>query len=314
MTTRLQKRYEEVIAPALMEKFGYKNKMQLPKLEIIVLNMGVGEASEDRKALEGAVKDMAAIAGQKPNGEFRILDVSKAPHLLVAGTTGSGKSVFLYSLLVSWLTKFSPEEMQLLIVDPKKTDFVFFEELEPYLYEGKVIYDAEEAVEALKHINEFDVEERTNLLHNAKCRDIISYNQSHPENKMKRFIIVIDEYSNLVRTTERLKMRNEFEDMIMSLAERVRNIGINLVIATQHPKANIVTSTLKANIPYRISFRLPSNTDSMTILEMAGAEDLLGKGDMWLVTDGGSPERLQGLFISEKELEEFVESVKKRIS
>lgn len=269
---------------------------------------------DNLQLLENTKGDLDAIAGQKPNGEFRILDVSKAPHLLVAGTTGSGKSVFLYSLLVSWLTKFSPDEMQLLIVDPKKTDFVFFEELVPYLYEGKVIYDAEEAVEALKHINEFDVEERTNLLHNAKCRDIISYNQSHPENKMKRFIIMIDEYSNLVRTTERLKMRNEFEDMIMSLAERVRNIGINLVIATQHPKANIVTSTLKANIPYRISFRLPSNTDSMTILEMAGAEDLLGKGDMWLVTDGGSPERLQGLFISEKELEEFVESVKKRIS
>ena len=255
-----------------------------------------------------------AITGQKPNGEFRILDVSNAPHLLVAGTTGSGKSVFLYSLLVSWLTKFSPDELQLLIVDPKKTDFVFFEELVPYLYEGKVVYDAEEAVEALKRINEYDVDERTNLLHNAKCRDIVSYNQSHPDNKMKRFIIVIDEYSNLVRTTERLKMRNEFEDMIMSLAERVRNIGINLVIATQHPKANIVTSTLKANIPYRISFRLPSNTDSMTILDMAGAEDLLGKGDMWLVTDGGTPERLQGLFISEEELVQFVKEIKDRIS
>ena len=107
-------------------------------------------------------------------------------------------------------------------------------------------------------------------------------------------------------------MRNEFESMMMSLAERVRNIGINLVIATQHPKANIVTSTLKANIPYRISFRLPSNTDSMTILDMAGAEDLLGKGDMLMVTDEGSPERLQGLYISEEELEDFIASIKRR--
>lgn len=264
--------------------------------------------------LEGSKGNLNAIAGQRPSGDFRILDVSKAPHLLVSGTTGSGKSVFLYSLIVSWLKQFSPEELQLLIVDPKQTDFVFFDDLTPYLYGGKVIYNAEEAIDAIKRVNEVDLEERTEILHNSRCRDILSYNASHPDNKMKRLVIVIDEYSNLIRTTERLKMRNDFESMMMTLAERVRNIGINLVIATQHPKANIVTSTLKANIPYRISFRLPSNTDSMTILDMAGAEDLLGKGDMLMVTDEGSAERLQGLYISEEELDNFVQSVKAKFS
>lgn len=262
--------------------------------------------------LDSSKGNLNTIAGQKPSGDFRILDVAKAPHLLVSGTTGSGKSVFLYTLLVCWLKQYSPDELQLLIIDPKQTDFVFFDDIIPYLYGGKVIYNAEEAIEAIKRVNEVDLEERTKILHDSRCRDILSYNRSHPDSKMKRLVIVIDEYSNLIRTTERLKMRNEFESMMMSLAERVRNIGINLIIATQHPKANIVTSTLKANIPYRISFRLPSNTDSMTILDMAGAEDLLGKGDMLMVTDEGGPERLQGLYISEEELENFIASIKRR--
>lgn len=258
--------------------------------------------------------ELVAIAGQKPSGDFRLLDVAAAPHLLVSGTTGSGKTVFLYSLIVSWLRKYTPEELQLLIIDPKQTDFVFFDDLKPYLYEGKVVYDAEEAVEAITRVNEIDKVERTELLHKARCRDIVSYNKSHSDNRMKRLVIIIDEYADLVRTTEVLKKRNDFETMMTLLAQRVRNLGITLVIATQHPKANIVTSTLKANIPYRISFRLPSNTDSMTILDMAGAEDLLGKGDMLMVTDEGSPERLQGLYISENELEDFVKSIQERIS
>ena len=264
--------------------------------------------------LEHSSGELDAIAGQLPSGDFKILDVATAPHLLVSGTTGSGKTVFLYSLLVSWLKKFSPEELQLLIIDPKQTDFFFFDELTPYLYGGKVVYEAEEAIEAIKRVNEVDKVERTEQLKKGGCRDIISYNQSHPDKKMKRLVIVIDEYADLVRTTEALKMRNDFESTMTMLAQRVRNLGITLVIATQQPKANIVTSTLKANIPYRISFRLPSNTDSMTILDTAGAEDLLGKGDMLMVTEGGSPERMQGLYISEKELTEFVESVKNRIS
>lgn len=249
------------------------------------------------------------VAGQKADGEFSVLDIAEAPHLLVSGTTGSGKTIFLYSILVSLLNQFSPEELQLLVIDPKMTDFAYFDDIPQYLYGGHVIVDSDEALEALSKINDEDKVERTSILRTAKCRDITEYNSKHPSSKMKRLVVVIDEYADLIQTAEMLGTRKDFEKMLIFLAQRVRSLGIHLVIATQRPSANIVTGVLKTNIPYRISFKLPSATDSMTILDASGAQDLLGKGDMLVEKNSSEIERMQGLFISSDELTEFINSL-----
>ncbi len=251
---------------------------------------------------EGALN---IVAGQKPDGKFEVMDISKAPHMLVAGTTGSGKTIFLYSILVSLLHQYSAEELEILIIDPKQTDFIFFEGI-PHLYGGHVVKDAEEALERLQQINAVDKEERTAALMACRSRDIESYNQKNPNAKMKRLVVVIDEYSDLIQATEMQGNRKEFEKNLQMLLQRVRNLGIHLVIATQRPSAQIVTGALKAVIPFRVSFRLPSHTDSQTILDMSGAENLLGKGDMLMVTDSDTM-RMQGLYISEDELSKFIE-------
>lgn len=256
--------------------------------------------------LDSTKGQLNIVSGQNANGEIEVLDVAEAPHLLVAGTTGSGKTVFLYSMIVSWLEQFSPEDIQLLIIDPKQTDFVYFDEVSDYLYGGRVITDCEEALEALTKINEEDKDARTQLLKLNKCRDISEYNSKHPENQLGRLVVIIDEYADLIQTAEMLGKRKQFEQMLTFLAQRVRSLGIHLVIATQRPTASVVTGTFKANIPYRISFKLPSVTDSMTILDRPGADDLLGKGDMLIVKNGADADRLQGLYISGDELESYI--------
>ncbi len=248
------------------------------------------------------------IAGQKPDGNFEILDIADAPHMLIAGTTGSGKTIFLQSMLVSLLYQFGPEEIELLIVDPKQTDFIFFDDL-PHLYGGHVVIDAEEALEKLQQINEVDKEERTKALRACRSKDIDSYNQKNPNNRMKRIVVVIDEYSDLIQAAEINGTRKEFESNLLMLLQRVRNLGIHLIIATQRPSAQIVTGKLKAVVPFRVSFRLPSHTDSQTILDMTGAENLLGKGDMLMKTEADTM-RMQGLFVSENELEDFLEKLR----
>lgn len=244
------------------------------------------------------------LAGQTPDGKIEIADIAQAPHILIGGTTGSGKTVFLYSMIVSLVEQYNSEQLELLIIDPKQTDFAFFNSL-PHLRGGSVITDTEEALNAINTINSVDKEERTKLLKDTLSRDIDSYNQKYPNKKMKRLVVIIDEYADLIQTAEILGIRKDFESRLCMLAQRVRNLGIHLVIATQRPNAAIVTSSLKANIPFRISFRLPAHQDSITILDRSGAEDLLGKGDMLMVTES-DVKRMQGFYISESELIEFL--------
>ena len=244
------------------------------------------------------------IVGQNAENEIVIEDISTMPHLLVAGTTGSGKTVFLYSVVVSLMHQYSPDEIQFLIIDPKQTDFTFFDDL-PNLYGNHVVTDAEESLNLINRINDNDKEERTHLLRESKCRDIISYNQKHPERKMPRIVVIIDEYADLIAASENIGSRQEFERTLNMLAQRVRNLGIHLIIATQRPSAKIVTGSIKANFPCRISFRLASHIDSQTILDEIGAEDLLGRGDMILKTESKLI-RIQGAFISEDELSNYV--------
>ena len=207
-------------------------------------------------------------------------------------------------MLVSLLHQYSADELEVLIIDPKQTDFVFFENI-PHLYGGNIVINAEEALERIQEINTKDKEERTAALRSCRSKDIESYNIKNPNNKMKRLVVVIDEYSDLIQAAEMQGTRKDFEKNLLMLLQRVRNLGIHLIIATQRPSAQIVTGALKAVIPFRVSFRLPSHTDSQTILDMSGAENLLGKGDMLMVTESDT-KRMQGLYISEEELEEFL--------
>lgn len=258
----------------------------------------------DDLLVENKPSELRIIAGQAPNGTLEKIDIGKAPHILTAGATGSGKTIFLYSLIVSLIHQYGPDKLELIIIDPKQTDFIFFNNL-PHLRYGEVITDAEAALNALLAVVEEDIDLRTNMLKSSLSRDIISHNEKSPENPMKPLVIVIDEYADLIQVAEILGKRKDFEQSLMRLAQRVRNLGIHLIIATQRPSANIVTPVLKANMPFRISFRLPAHQDSMTILDRPGAEDLLGKGDMLLINEGDI-RRLQGLFISESELIEYL--------
>ena len=137
------------------------------------------------------------VAGQKADGKFEVVDISKAPHMLIAGTTGSGKTIFLYSIIVSLLKKYPMEDLEFLIVDPKQTDFVFFEDL-PNLYGGHVVTDAEEALTLIQRINDVDKEERMAQIRSCRSRDIDSYNEKNPTNRMKRLVIIIDEYADFL--------------------------------------------------------------------------------------------------------------------
>jgi hypothetical protein len=261
---------------------------------------------DNLQRLSQAQGSLPILAGQQPDGEYQLLDLATAPHMLIAGTTRSGKTIFLYSIIVSLLSKMSSNELELLIIDPKQTDLHFFESLS-CLRGNRVLVDADEALAALEKINAEDKEERTRLIRASNSRDIDSYNSKNPNQRMKRLVVVIDEYADLVQAAERQgkEVRKTFEANLCMLAQRVRSLGIHLVIATQQPRATIVTSSLKAVLPFRVSFRLPSHIDSQTILDRAGAEDLLGNGDMLVQTESDLL-RLQGFYISEEDLVSFI--------
>lgn len=247
------------------------------------------------------------ILGQNPNGEMIYLDLATAPHLLTAGSTGSGKTIFLYSIIVSLISQFNSDQLELVIIDPKQTDFIYFEEL-PHLRNNQVIIEAEAAVDVLNELVEVELQRRTDLLRKSRNRDLFSYNIKNPNNPLKPILVIVDEYADLIAAADLEGNKSDFEKNMIRLAQRSRNVGIHLVIATQRPSADIVTSRLKANVPTRISFSLPANQDSRTILDATGAEDLLGKGDM-LYSYNGDIQRLQGLYIDEDELENFLENM-----
>ncbi len=243
------------------------------------------------------------LVGKTTAGQIIMADLADLPHLLVAGSTGAGKTIFLYSLLLSLIHRHRPESLTLLLIDPKQTDFVYFEEL-PHLFGRRVVIEAETAINWLKQLTAETLEVRSQQLRAARCRDIHDYNVQNPETPLAPLVVIIDEYADLTQVLDKPE-RQEFERQLVRLAQRARNVGIHLVIATQRPSADTVTSNLKANLPARIAFRLPSHHDSMTILDRAGAENLLGRGDM-LFVHPPTTERLQGFFISADEIRQYL--------
>lgn len=250
----------------------------------------------------------AVPAGVRPNGEVYWLPVTDLPHMLVAGATGSGKSVFLRSLIISLSTLYPPEALQLVLVDPKRTDFGLFNSL-PHLRETEgVITDPEEAINVLDHLVNHELEQRTHQLEEELYMDIHDYNADHPEDLIPPIVVVVDEFADLSDVMDTREQQQDFDLALKRLAQRARSVGIHLVVATQRPTADIIDGTIKANLPCRVSFRLESNVDSRTVLDHGGAEHLLGNGDMLLRNEGDTT-RLQGLFLSNDELRSALQRI-----
>jgi hypothetical protein len=251
-------------------------------------------------------KSLLIAMGVDAAGSRVQTDLVRLPHLLVAGSTGSGKTMFLLALIMSLVWQQRADSLELLLVDPKQTDFVVFERL-PHLREGRIFYEPAEAIEALRHITGTELERRTKLLREAGCPNNLEFNRRYPDKRLSWIAIIIDEFADIMITLPRAR-REEFERQIGRLAAIGRSKGIHLVIATQRPTTDIITGTLKANIPGRVSFRLPSGTDSRTILDRTGAENLLGNGDMLALIDGGF-QRLQGYYAPFDEIERLITSI-----
>lgn len=255
-----------------------------------------------------ATSPMQAALGLDLTGQPISLDLRTMPHGLIAGATGSGKSVCINSLLVSLLYKAAPDELRLMLIDPKFVELASYNDI-PHLV-TPVITDPKVATSALKWAVT-EMENRYKLLSAAKVRSIERYNQlveQHEEtqNKMPYMLIIIDELADLMQSTA-----SEVEEAIGRLAQKARACGIHIIVATQRPSVDVITGVIKANIPTRIAFSVSSQIDSRTILDEQGAERLLGKGDMLYSGSGmSSTMRLQGTFVTDEEIERVVAYVK----
>ena len=241
--------------------------------------------------------------GKDIAGKPVITDLAKMPHLLVAGTTGSGKSVCVNTLISSILFSRKPEEVKLLLIDPKMVELSIYNGI-PHLM-APVVTDMKKAATVLRWAVR-EMEARYKAFAASGKRDIKSYNEAHPKAAMPLIVLIIDELADLMMTAP-----DDIEESISRLAQMARAAGIHMVLATQRPSVNVITGSIKANVPSRISFAVGSQIDSRTILDMAGAEKLLGKGDMLFAPIGANkPIRVQGAFISDDEVEKLVEFVK----
>jgi DNA segregation ATPase FtsK/SpoIIIE-like protein len=253
-------------------------------------------------------KSFVAFAlGKEISGKNVIVDFTKIPHLLVAGSTGSGKSVCLNTLIISILYKASPEDVRLILIDPKRVEFNVYNGL-PHLMLKDVITDAEKAISAFNWaINEMD--RRFELFKETMSKDIIAYNEKIKQSggvKLPRILIIVDELAELMMINKR-----ELEEKIKKISQLSRAAGIHLILATQRPSVDIITGVIKANLSSRVTFKLMTQADSRTVLDCSGAEKLLGEGDMIFISNNmPKPVRLQGPFISMSEVEAIVDFVK----
>ncbi len=244
--------------------------------------------------------NMSMALGKDVAGKVWMADLTKMPHLLVAGATGSGKTVCLNTLILSLLYQNTDENLKFIMVDPKRVELTLYNGI-PHLL-TPVITDTPRTINALKWAIS-EMERRYDLLSQVSSRDIVSYNKKCPDKKLPYIVFVIDELADLM-----MQSGQEVEGGIVRLAQMARAIGIHLIVATQRPSVDVITGLMKANIPARIAFSVASYTDSRTILDTGGAEKLLGRGDMLLQTaDMSKPRRIQGAFISEEEMKKVVD-------
>ena len=250
---------------------------------------------------------LAACLGADVSGNSVVFDIEKMPHVLVAGTTGSGKSVCINSIIMSILYHAKPSEVKLLLIDPKKVEFKVYKDI-PHLC-CRIVSDPKKAAGALNSaVNE--MEKRFELIEEVGVRNITGYNEATKNDPdkpyMPRLVIIIDEFADLMMTA-----KEEVETAVVRIAQKARAAGIHLIIGTQRPSVDGITGLIKANIPSRIAFTVMSGIDSRTILDTVGAEKLCGRGDMLYAPVGSAkPQRVQGAFVSDGEVEAVVEYVK----
>ena len=240
--------------------------------------------------------------GKDISGSIEVIDLSKTPHLLVAGTTGSGKSVFINTLLASILYKFSPDELRLILIDPKMLELSVYNDIAHLL--TPVVTEPKKAIIALKWVCK-EMERRYSLMNEENTRSLEGYNQKSVE-KLPFIVVFIDEMADLMMTAGK-----EVEHYVQRLAQMARACGIHLVMATQRPSVDIITGSIKANFPSRISFQVASKYDSRTVLGEIGAEQLLGNGDMLMSKNGANLIRYQSAFISDDEVNKLIKEIKK---
>jgi len=246
--------------------------------------------------------------GQDVAGKPIFCDLAGFPHLLVAGATGTGKTVFLNSLILSLLYKKTPEDLRLILIDPKRVEFYSYEHL-PHLM-CPVISDPDQTLKVLTWLVE-EMQKRFRQLSKEGSRNIFSYNKKvGDDNKLPSLVLIVDELADLM-----MARGKELEGKIVRIAQMARAVGIYLVIATQRPSVEVITGLIKANIANRVSFQLPTQIDSRTVIDMAGAEKLLGAGDMLFISPRNmKPQRIQGPYVSEKEVKDVTTWIEKNMT
>ena len=252
-------------------------------------------------------KGLTVALGKDLSGRPVVTDLQKMPHLLVAGTTGSGKSVCVNGLIISLLYRFTTDQLQLMMVDPKQVELSVYQDI-PHLVGfsesdgGEIIVDPKKAAQALHQVVGL-MEARYKLFADAKVRNLAEYNTKFEDDPLPWFVVIIDELADLMMVASK-----SVETSICRIAQKARAAGIHLVLATQRPSADVITGLIKVNIPSRAAFAVSSGVDSRVILDSSGAEHLLGKGDMlFLPVDASDPKRVQGSYVSNDEIARVVE-------
>lgn len=287
--------------------------VEIPNQNIIPVSM--------REIMEAMQNDpkyrdskLAAPLGRDIMGKVKYVEINKTPHMLVAGATGSGKSVCINNIILSIIMRTNPDEVKMVLVDPKKVEFNVYDGI-PHLL-TPVVTDPKKASAALQKIV-VEMDERYEIFKNSGTKNIQTYNEyvdkelkKSPNCGLKRMpfiLVIIDELADLM-----LVAAKEVEESIMRITQLARAAGIHLIVATQRPSADIITGVIKSNIPTRVSFAVASSIDSRTILDMTGAEKLLGKGDMlYRPMDANTPTRIQGSFVGDDEIKRVVDFIKK---
>jgi len=270
--------------------------------------VGLGTLLADERFRFGE-KPLLVALGRNSSGKALFGNLAKMPHLLIAGATGSGKSVTIHSIITSLLYRNAPDAMRFIMVDPKRVELTLYNKI-PHLL-TPVITDAKKTILALKWAAK-EMDRRYDILETEACRDIESYNSKRDGNSKKKsdgaqleqmpyIVIVIDELADIMSSYPR-----ELESAIVRLAQMSRAVGIHLILSTQRPEVNVITGLIKANVPARIALKVASQIDSRTILDAGGAEKLLGAGDMLYSSGEAQPERLQCAYISETEVKKVV--------
>ncbi|MFQ7447702.1 FtsK/SpoIIIE domain-containing protein, partial [Intestinibacter bartlettii] len=245
------------------------------------------------------------LIGEDLLGNIKMIDLndSNSPHLLIAGQTGSGKSVLLNSMLVSIMFMYEPDDIEMILIDPKQVELTVFED-SPFTKNNYIFTEPEEAIKVLDSLVE-EMDERYKLFRKSRVKNIASYNEKFPDNKQKRILLVFDEFGAMIEDSKEVKDKLEYS--IKKLAQKARAAGIHMIISTQTPRADIITTTIRNNLTARIALKVTDSNASSLILDSKGAESLLGKGDMLIKTAESSTfVRTKSPYIDEDEIYDII--------